>query len=172
MYLRNEHLMMMSTGGYCSIVFMLYVRLQYIFSYWKLECHIMMSTMPWGGQMHVVLEFWCRSHCISCLYWVLNHPFCCIHYSSPKILSVGWTTPKKQNCPFFWGYQLPSNAWFLGPSSLMPQTDLDWFSRFCSLSVWAAHRQRASVICPLSLRVGGPVVICQFLVFVYFVCLL
>ena len=49
---------------------------------------------------------------LSCRYWKLNDPCCCVHRSRDShYSSVGWTTPK---LPLSVWVSTPSCAWFLG----------------------------------------------------------
>ena len=66
---------------------------------------------------------------LSCRYWEMNDPFCCVHHSSDsQCFSVCWTTP--QVAPVRGGSRPHLIHSFFGPQETATKRHLDRFSRF------------------------------------------
>ena len=65
-----------------------------------------------------------RPHRISCRYWGLNDPFCCVHHiRDSQCFSIGRTIPPLPKKHLLMRLSQPtSNSWFLGATQVGPQT--------------------------------------------------
>ena len=77
---------------------------------------------------------------LSCRYWRLNDPFCCVHLSrDSQCFTVSRTTPKI--APSVGDFDLHLMHGPLGPQ-VIPQTASRWVQPFLhSISMWPAHTQ-------------------------------
>jgi len=92
---------------------------------WR-ECNVLQIAIKWSR------NFDWRPHRMSCRYWGLNDPFCCVHRSrDSQCFSVSRAT--HQNLPFLSESRPPTNTCFFSAntSQATPKRHLDRFSRFC-----------------------------------------
>jgi len=70
-----------------------------------------------------VKEIYKRPHRVSCRYWGLNDPFCCVYRScTAETCNAFQSAVQPQNFLFQWESRTPSNTSFLWSTRVSPQT--------------------------------------------------